>query len=54
MIDKILVKADEYIRAIYKDHKIWGFVVIGVLLLVAAYVFGVDLGGWLNNLLGVP
>jgi len=47
-------RLDGYVKAIWSEYKLWGFVVIGVLLLVAAYVFGVDLGGWLNNLLGVP
>ncbi len=53
MLDKILTKADEYIRAIWSKTGLWGFIIIGVLLLAAAYIFGVDLGGWLNNLLGV-
>ena len=44
---------DTYVKAIWTQYKLPGFIAIVVLLLAAAYVFGVDLGGWLNNLLGV-
>lgn len=43
----------KFIVPIWKEYKIWGFVLIGVLLLVAAYVFGVDLGSYFNRLLGL-
>ena len=45
---------DTYVKAIWTQYKLPGFIAIVVLLLAAAYVFGVDLGAWANNLLGVP
>lgn len=39
---------DSYIKAIWIEYKIWGFVLIFVLLLGAAWIFGVDLGGFVN------
>ena len=44
---------EKFIVPIWKQYKLPGFIAIVVLLLAAAYSFGVDLGGWLNNLLGV-
>ena len=43
----------KFIVPIWNEYKLPGFVVIGVLLLAAAYVFGVDLGAWVNRLLGL-
>lgn len=45
---------DTYVKAIWTQYKLPGFIAIAALLLAAAYIFGVDLGGWLNKLLGVP
>jgi hypothetical protein len=42
----------KFIVPLWKEYKLWGFILIGVLLLGAAYIFGVDLGGYINGLLG--
>lgn len=47
-------RVDSYIKAIWGRYGLWGFVLIAVLLLGAAYLFGVDLGGYFNRLLGLP
>lgn len=49
----MMERFDRYVKAIWGQYKIWGFILIALLLLGAAYVFGVDLGGYINNLLGV-
>lgn len=49
----MIERLDGYIKAIWGQYKIWGFVLIFVLLLGAAYLFGVDLGGYFNRLLGL-
>jgi len=41
----------KFIVPIWKEYKLPGFVAIGVLVLAAAYVFGVDLGGAINAFL---
>lgn len=46
-------RLDSYVKAIWGRYGLGGFVVIAVLLLGAAYLFGVDLGGWVNRLLGL-
>jgi hypothetical protein len=46
-------RLNEYIKAIWSEYKIWGFVLIFVLVLIAAWVFQVDIGGYFNSLLGV-
>jgi len=46
-------RLDRYVRAIWSEYKIWGFVLIFILLLVAAWVFKVDLGVYFNRLLGL-
>lgn len=42
---------DTYVKAIWTQYKLPGFIAIVVLLLAAAYVFGVDLGGAINAFL---
>lgn len=49
MMDRL----DRYVKAIWDKMGLWGFVLIAVLLLGAAYLFGVDVGAWANRLLGV-
>lgn len=38
---------------IWKQYKLPGFIVIAVLILAAAWFFGVDIGGYVNGLLGL-
>lgn len=49
----MMERLDRYVKAIWAEYKIWGFVVLIVLAAVIAYVFGVDLGGYINRLLGL-
>lgn len=48
---------EKFIVPLWKEYKIWGFVIVVavllVVLVVAALVLGVDVGGYINNLLGV-
>jgi hypothetical protein len=44
---------DTYVKAIWKQYKLPGFIAIIVLLLAAAYLFGVDLGGAINRWMGL-
>lgn len=48
----MLERFDRYVAAIWGKYGIWGFVLIALLLLGAAYLFGVDVGGYVNGLLG--
>lgn len=43
----------KFIVPIWKEYKIWGFILIAALVLGAAYAFGVDVGGYVNKLLGL-
>lgn len=49
----MMERFDRYVKAIWDKYGIWAFVLIIVLLLGAAYLFGVDLATFFNNLLGV-
>ena len=44
---------EKFIVPIWKQYKLPGFIAIVVLLLAAAYVFGVDLGGAINRWMGL-
>lgn len=48
---------DRYVKAIWEKMGLWGFVIIVAVLLavlvVAALVLKVDVGGYINNLLGL-
>lgn len=48
----MMERFDRYVAALWGKYGIWAFVLIAVLLLGAAYLFGVDLGGYVNRLLG--
>jgi len=50
---KMMERLDRYVKAIWAEYKLVGFIAIAVVLLIAAYVFGVDLGGYVNRLLGL-
>lgn len=43
----------KFIAPVWTRYGIWPFILFAILLLVAAYVFRVDLGAWANRLLGV-
>lgn len=43
----------KFIVPLWTEYKIWGFILIAALVLGAAYVFGVDVGGYINRLLGL-
>ena len=43
----------KFIVPVWKQYKIWPFAVLLVLLLIAAWFFGVDIGGYVNGLLGL-
>lgn len=53
----MMERFDRYVKAIWDKMGIWGFVIIVAVLLVvvvvASLVLGVDVGGYLNRLLGV-
>jgi len=49
----MMERLDRYVKAIWAEYKLVGFIAIAVVLLIAAYVFGVDLGGYINRLLGL-
>lgn len=44
---------DKFVVPLWKEYKLWGFILIAVLLLAAAYIFGVDIGGYINRWLGL-
>jgi len=44
---------NKFIVPIWKEYKLWGFILIAVLVLAAAWVFKVDIGGFINGWLGV-
>jgi hypothetical protein len=46
-------RINEYIKAVWTKYGLWPFVLIFVMVLVAAYIFGVNIGGYFNGLLGV-
>lgn len=43
----------KFVVPVWKQYKIWPFAALVVLLLIAAYIFGVDLGAYFNRLLGL-
>lgn len=43
----------KFIVPLWKEYKLPGFIVIALLILAAAWLFGVDLGGYVNRLLGL-
>ena len=53
----MMERLDRYVTALWGKYGIWGFVLIVAVLLVvvvvAALVLGVDVGGYINRLLGV-
>jgi len=53
----MMERFDRYVAALWAQYKIWGFVIIVavllVVLVVAALVLGVDVGGYVNRLLGL-
>ena len=52
-VSTMMERLDRYVKAIWAEYKLVGFIAIAVVLLIAAYVFGVDLGGYVNRLLGL-
>jgi len=44
---------EKFIVPLWNEYKLWGFILIAVLLLGAAWLFGVDLGGYVNGWLGL-
>ncbi len=43
---------DTYVKALWTEYKIWGFVIVFVLIVAALYLFKVDVGQFINNWLG--
>lgn len=43
----------KFIVPLWKEYKLPGFIIIIVLLLIAAWFFGVDIGGFVNARLGL-
>ena len=44
---------DKFIKPVWTRYGIWPFAALIVVVLAAAYLFQVDLGGYFNHLLGV-
>jgi hypothetical protein len=44
---------DRYVSALWQEYKLWGFVVLVVLAVAIAYIFGIDVGGYVNRWLGL-
>lgn len=43
----------KFIVPLWNEYKLPGFIIIIVLLLIAAWFFGVDIGGYINARLGL-
>jgi hypothetical protein len=54
----MMERFDRYVKAIWEKMGLYGFIIIVAVILavlvVAALVLGVDIGGYINRLLGVP
>lgn len=52
MIDRILQTLDKYITALWSRNGLLGVVVVVLLIAFLLTWFGVDVGGYVNHLLG--